>query len=546
MLHAVCDSNRDVPLSLLDLILVPGVNIDAQDPDGNTAVNIAAGSDRMFPVVKYLVEKGARLDIPNENEVAPRGTALQVGAKKNAEYLKLKKGATYVSRFPEGNKSAACVAVLSGEPSAVDAVPRADLEAMTARTSFGVPATPLHLAVERGDTRIIEALSRRTPDWNVGDRYGRSPLMHAVILGRADIVAQLLSAGADPTKEDDWGASAFSRAAGMRPAIARLINERGFTPKTEAPGACGIWAGDLDLVKSLSPKTPWEQDAVTLSVTLGETRITELLAPIVPHKEKKPQELIDAARESQKAYAAYAVSAAVPLEAPTRTGGIALKRGSFPYVVESWSPWLAMKVDKKLKDYPMAVYVPKDYDGSAAYGLIISMIHAQSANQSPRPEFAKILDKRKLIWVGFDPYNGIYEPFEDTHECLALAAVYNMLGYFRIDRSRIYMAGFSWGGRLTGEIVPKQPRIFTGGIAVGGCFTTGQRITPAFRYAREHVRMVMVTGDWDYNRVETYNGYSLLTTIGFRNCLFIQEPLKGHSVLSAESFEKSLRFLDER
>ena len=127
---------------------------------------------------------------------------------------------------------------------------------------------------------------------------------------------------------------------------------------------------------------------------------------------------------------------------------------------------------------------------------------------------------------------------------LSLAIVFNMLSYFSIDMSRIYMAGFSWGGRLTGEIVPKWPRIFSGGIAIDGCFTTTNRRIPSLEYGKKHISMVMATGDFDYNRMETYRGYSTLLSMGYTDCHFIQQPSKRHAIISADNFEKAIKILD--
>jgi hypothetical protein len=198
--------------------------------------------------------------------------------------------------------------------------------------------------------------------------------------------------------------------------------------------------------------------------------------------------------------------------------------------------------------YPVAVYVPHGYDGSRPFGLIVSMMNALSASQFPKPEYVATLDAHDLLYVGFDPYNGIFEKgssnFPTNHERFVLAAVYHMFGAYNVDRHRVYLSGFSWGGRLTGEIVPKQPRIFTGGIAVGGCFEINNGsclwIHPE---ARKRATMVLATGDWDYNRQETYNGYSLFLHFGY-DAHFFQEPRNGHARISGQNFERAISLLD--
>ncbi len=533
-----------VPDDLLKILTGPGADLDAQDPDGNTALNLAAGDDRYLNVVQRLVDAGADPALSNDDELAPLGTATQYGAKKNAALLKTKGGPLYVSRYPAGNKAPACAAVLSADLAAVQTIPLAEFSVMNGRTSLGVPATPLHLAAERGDLSVIKTLCGRKADWNVPDRYGRTPLQCAVLDGRADIADLLLSAGADPNRADNYGMTAFRAAATSRPEMARAMLARGFVPADEGAASGAVWTGNLDLLKALYAKAVPTQTVLDMCAGIGEVEMTEYIGSRMAKTEKPLAESVEQARNVAKARKEADAAAAVPLEAPKKTGGIGDKRGTFMYTVESWSPWMKMEADKKLKDYPVAIYVPKNYDGSKPCGLLVSMIHAQSSNQYPRPEFQKILDEKKIIWAGFDPYNGIYEEFKGTHECFCLAIVYNLLGYYSLDRSRIYLAGFSWGGRLTGDIVTWRPGVFKGGIAVGGCFTSRFSGTPSLGYGQSTIAMVMCTGDYDYNRKETFGGYSTLTRLGYENCLFIQEPLKGHSVLSAAVFEKALGFLD--
>jgi hypothetical protein len=71
--------------------------------------------------------------------------------------------------------------------------------------------------------------------------------------------------------------------------------------------------------------------------------------------------------------------------------------------------------NKKLQDYPMAVSIPKNYNSNNTYGLLVSMINAKSKNQFPREPFQEILDTYGIIWVGFDPYNGVFVPFQRNH-----------------------------------------------------------------------------------------------------------------------------------
>ncbi len=542
-LHALFDRSGDPPADLVRLLASHGANLNARTASGRTATYLAATSDETTATLQLLVELGADPNIGDEDGVAPLGAATQRGCRKNMALLSSKKAVAYSFSWPTGNADAVSKAMLSGDPAKAAGLGAEALSKIVSRTQDGVPSTPLHLAADQGAAVVVAALCAQKVDWNVRDRYGRAPVQVAVLRGRSDVVTMLLDAGADANLADNAGESAFSRALELHPEMASAMLSRGVEPKGSGAAWAAISTGNLEALAScdLSRLGP---EAVSSAASLGDVAMTELLASRVAHPGATVEELVQKARESRAAFDAYRVEAAKPLEAPRKAGGISQKRGSFTWIVESWSPWMAAAKDQKLSDYPVGVYVPKDYDGSKPFGLLVSMIHAQSANQYPRAEFQAVLDRRHVLWVGFDPYNGIFVPFEDNHETFSLAIVYNMLSYFNVDRSRIYMAGFSWGGRLTGEIVPKQARIFSGGIAIGGCFTTGGRIAPALDYGRENVTMVMATGDWDYNRQETYGGWDVLTYFGYRNCTFLQESGKGHAIMSAANFEKAMTLLD--
>jgi pimeloyl-ACP methyl ester carboxylesterase len=240
-------------------------------------------------------------------------------------------------------------------------------------------------------------------------------------------------------------------------------------------------------------------------------------------------------------------------------GGLEEKKGNFTYVLKGWSPWLSPQASPPppLKDYPVFISIPDTYDATQPWGLIVSMLNPLSKNQYASGGYLESIRKHHLIWVGFDPYFGnpgidpvfngpSLESMAVSHESFILAIVNDLLSRFPVDRQRVYLAGFSWGGRLTGEIVPRYPELFTGGIAAGGCFTTkGSALyTPAMDYARQRVSMVLSTGDYDYNRLETWNGYNRFLSMGYK-AEYYQDPIKDHARISDSNFESALSFLDE-
>lgn len=185
-LHSIADENMKVEdaIALSDLVLSYGVDVNQRDLIGRTALALAADSDSKLDLIKHLVAKGADPAIPDIDGCTAMGTAKNMGNNKIVAYLTPLKVPSYSGGWPVGNAAAACKAVLGADIARVKKIPAADLEAKVARTADGVPSTPLHLAVESGNLSLIAALSAKPVNWNVGDRYGRTPLEIAVTQGR--------------------------------------------------------------------------------------------------------------------------------------------------------------------------------------------------------------------------------------------------------------------------------------------------------------------------------------------------------------------------
>ncbi|HEY9593967.1 MAG TPA: ankyrin repeat domain-containing protein, partial [Spirochaetia bacterium] len=189
VLHHVADpldSSMSDTVAWARLLVKHGIDVNARNTEGLTALADAAENGDQLEFIAYLVSQGADVNLGDNEGIAPLGHASQYGLTKNAAFLKSKGARPYSDQFPVDNAAPACAAVLSGDPARIARIPEADLRAMVGRTSFGVPATPLHLAAERAPVNLVAALCARRVDWNVGDRYGRTPLALAVLGGRAD------------------------------------------------------------------------------------------------------------------------------------------------------------------------------------------------------------------------------------------------------------------------------------------------------------------------------------------------------------------------
>jgi ankyrin repeat protein len=547
-------------LEIIRLFAARNPDLQAQDKAGATVVSFLADYDGWVDLVRALVTAGADFQKADQEDVTPLWIAVTNKAKATEAFLRSKGARTlHASPVPADNQSAVARAILEGRLDAVAALPKEEFTKIAVRLSSGVPATPLHLAVEQGAAAVVRSLVARGFDWNSVDRYGRSPLTLAVLDGRAEVLGLLLDAGADPNLRDKNAETPLSRAVSRHPELLPLFWKRNVYPSGDAFTTKAIYTENLDVLRGLGNAWTPTYDLTAAAANLGRPEITDFLLQKAPPGEMTPEALRKAAQDTARTLRLYPQGRQTAQRVPAVKDGLEKKRGDFPWVLTRWSPWMASPVapPPPLKKYPVYVSIPDTYDPAQPWGLLVSMLNPLSRNQYPREGNVASLKKHRLIWVGFDPYfgnPGIDPVFNGTelellaksHESYILAIVYEMLSHFTVDRSRVYLAGFSWGGRLTGEIVPQYPELFTGGIAAGGCFTTGGRAlyTPSMDYARKRVSMVLFSGDYDYNREETWNGYNLFLKMGYR-ADYHQAPLADHAGVSPADLEAALTFLDE-
>lgn len=142
---------------------------------------------------------------------------------------------------------------------------------------------------------------------------------------------------------------------------------------------------------------------------------------------------------------------------------------------------------------------------------------------------------------------------------LALDATSNMCRQFKIDRRRIYIAGFSGGARMASMLGVAWPDVFRGTFSVCGVnfyrnvkTTTGRlyvaAYTPDPRYlsmAKKSGRFVLLTGENDMNRENTKTVMKEgFLKDGFNQVLCLELPGMKHAMPGAVEFNRALDYLD--
>jgi hypothetical protein len=231
-----------------------------------------------------------------------------------------------------------------------------------------------------------------------------------------------------------------------------------------------------------------------------------------------------------------------------------------------WDPAVVNpgKNDYRLEEESFEVYVPGDYTGDKAYGLLV-FVNPHPSGRPPQ-QYLAALDKHHLICVG--PNSVGNNRFTTIRMGLPVDAAVHVRERYNIDPQRVYVSGISGGGRIASMLGVGYPDVFRGGIYVIGCNfyravqsreqrvpETGQFATYFRSYnpppaeflslARQRSRHVLITGDFDGNREQTWLYYLGFVRDRFEHVTYYQVPGMGHQPPDGEWFEEALRFLED-
>jgi tetratricopeptide (TPR) repeat protein len=206
------------------------------------------------------------------------------------------------------------------------------------------------------------------------------------------------------------------------------------------------------------------------------------------------------------------------------------------------------------------VYVPTGYRPEEPYGLLV-WISPSPFGGFANPETQEFLDQHRLIWIGAD--NSGNRRLQWYRFALALDAVHNMLQLYEIDDRRIYVGGYSGGGRITSGLALHYPETFAGAFSIYGCayfermpvpYKPGTDWQPSFsppsrnrlKRVRSVSRFVLLTGEWDFNRAQTKQTFEQMVADGFERVTYLQIPGASHyDPPGKEWWDKAIAALDE-
>jgi len=208
-----------------------GADLDAVDPDGTTALNIAI-INAHYDVAALLVEKRASLDIGDAAGMTPLYAAVDMQHQEPMVNRPLPK--------PSGLLGPLEIITLlldrGANPNAALKTPLLMRQHNGGDPQLGEGATPLMRASKVSDTALIRILLDKGADPNLRLRNQTTALMIAAARSARnagpeqntiDAISLLLAKGADINAVNDNGESALHIAVGRGDAVVRFLAERG-------------------------------------------------------------------------------------------------------------------------------------------------------------------------------------------------------------------------------------------------------------------------------------------------------------------------------
>lgn len=207
------------------------------------------------------------------------------------------------------------------------------------------------------------------------------------------------------------------------------------------------------------------------------------------------------------------------------------------------------------------VHIPPGYNGSTEkFGLVVFIYAGDEDCQVPAG-WTSVLDRRKLVLIS--PLKAGNGQTSQRRRGLAALGAMAVIQQGRIDPQRVFVSGFSGGSRIAGQVAIMQPALFRGTIQnCGADFDEpvpqsaprpADRPATPYGYdpdlhagmaqARDHVKLVFVTGPGDFRHGDILDIGAAYTKAGFQ-AKIIDQPAMDHNICGAKSLNEALDFID--
>lgn len=191
------------------------------------------------------------------------------------------------------------------------------------------------------------------------------------------------------------------------------------------------------------------------------------------------------------------------------------------------------------KEITWEIYVSEKYDPSKPPGI---MVYVSPQNQIKTPSgWMDVMEDANLIWVAAQMSgNDILSQKRIMMAVLALPLIQDR---YSVDTSRLYISGFSGGGRIASIVTANFPQLFSGAVYNCGVNFWGD-ISSAELDLIKKKRFVFITGTDDFNLQDTKSVYYKYKAADVKNIKLMVINRMGHENPKRNKFAQAINFLD--
>ncbi len=188
------------------------------------------------------------------------------------------------------------------------------------------------------------------------------------------------------------------------------------------------------------------------------------------------------------------------------------------------------------------IYVPDSYDAERPAGVVVYV--SPSPRGGPPRIWKQPLEEKNLIWIGAN--NSGNRVAVGKRIFLAMLAPKVLANDYVLDANRIYVAGFSGGGKTASRVSSARPETFRGAIYIAGAAAWGTSTPPPKLAIVKQNYHVFLTGTDDFNERLTRRVYESYKAAGVENCELIVVKRLGHELPGRSVFVRAIEYLDSR
>ncbi|WAC20410.1 SHD1 domain-containing protein [Luteolibacter sp. SL250] len=194
----------------------------------------------------------------------------------------------------------------------------------------------------------------------------------------------------------------------------------------------------------------------------------------------------------------------------------------------------------------MILFVPPDYDGSTAYGVLV-YISPGNDPVSLVPGWDKVFTEKKLIYCS--PAGTGNDQADMRRIALALDAVATVKASYKVDPARLIASGTSGGGAISTTIAVHYPE-FKAIDCSRGSEPDGVTVFPYLdsgdirQVAKQKKRFAWVSGPKDRNYEYIKRGVAGWSDAGVESKLF-EDPNQGHAAATEDLMRQALTWIEE-